>query len=134
MPALYVLFSNQIQHIACGYSKPKTTEGVFFDSASNLYDHFFGNDPRGPKNTPISCLFSCFSKKCNYFENCKLCKVCKYCDNEDYCLSTKSSDGACSTPFELLLKTVFFPSLDIWVYVEPGSPCFGAFDVPTESP
>ena len=107
MPALYVLFSNQIQHIACGYSKPKTTEGVFFDSASNLYDHFFGNDPRGPKNTPISCLFSCFSKKCNYFENCKLCKVCKYCDNEDYCLSTKSSDGACSTPFELLLKGLF---------------------------
>lgn len=107
IPALYVLFSNQIQHIACGRNKPKTTEGVFFDSASNLYDHFFGNDTHGPKCTPISCLFSCFSKKCNYFENCKLCKVCKDCDDEDYCLSTRASESACSTPFELFLQGIY---------------------------
>lgn len=107
IPALYVLFSNQIQHIACGYSKPETTEGVFFDSASNLYDHFFGNNPHGPKNTPISCLFSCFSKKCNYFENFKLCKVCKDCDDEAYCLSNKSREEACPTPFELLLQGIY---------------------------
>lgn len=107
IPALYVLFSNQIQHIACGRNKPKTTEGVFFDSASNLYDHFFCNDSHGPKCTPISCLFSCFSKKCNYFENCKLCKVCKDCDDEDYCLSTSARENACSTPFELLLQGIY---------------------------
>lgn len=107
IPALYILFSNQIQHIACGYNKPKTTEGVFVDSASNCYDHFFCNDPHGPKNTPISCLFSCFSRKCNYFENCKLCKVCKECDEEHYCLSARGDKIACSTPFELLLQGIY---------------------------
>lgn len=106
IPALYVLFSNKIRQVPCGSQQAETPEGVFVESATRIHHRFRVDKTGGLKHMPISCMFGCFSKKCNYYsENdlCKICLKCKKCRSKPYYHSIYH-DTPCKAPFSGFMK------------------------------
>jgi len=99
---IYVLYSDRIDQFPCVKTK-NTEEGVFFEPAEKVFEHYFRDVEREKQlqHSPISCLFACFSQKCNYNipHTCKrtLCVVCQGCGREKAC---KSNLVPCAEPFE----------------------------------
>lgn len=123
IPALYVLFSNFISNVPCRNSKLITQEGVFIDSANNLYNYLKSSNKSSLKHLPISCFFSCITKKCHYNilseVNHRVCKVCNGCEYTN-CWNKNNRDFKCPTPITKFLslqysiKCTSFPvSLDL---------------------
>jgi predicted nucleotidyltransferase len=92
IPAIYVLYSNEIKNVPCGCEQPETMEGVFFDSAENLYKRYVLTQCGGGKHMPVSCLFACYKGECNYAEPDTECKICRKCKKK----KIEMGNGACS--------------------------------------
>lgn len=109
IPALYALYSDSIAHVPCGSKQPNTGEGVFFDVADNIHDRFLGTGQRGLKHMPISCMFSCLSRKCHYFPDQKVCKSCLKCKHGKRTRYPECRDpkNACLTPFDQFFQRTF---------------------------
>ena len=108
IPALYVLFSNQIRRVPCGSVPMETPEGVFIESAQRIHRRFLGDGRGGLKHMPISCMFGCFARKCNYDsddeELCKICLQCKICRRKPYYHSVLH-EFPCRAPFEGFMRS-----------------------------
>lgn len=110
----YFLYSNRINKFKC-INDTETVEGVFFETAHHFFD-YFNNEKEQLNILPLSCLFACFSKKCNYFEKeikkpCVSCKECERCrvsvkvnDNITCIYDDFDPKNLCPHPFELFLK------------------------------
>lgn len=89
---LYILYSKDISKITCCQRVSKNIkEGVFFDSAKTIYDHFLNDEKFELKHRPLTCLFSMFSHRCpiSDSDHCKACLMCKEneCDYLNLCHS-----------------------------------------------
>ena len=78
MPAIYILFSKDSISGSCRNEMLDTEEGIFFDTAKDLQQFAQSADfhtATYPKILPLTCLFSCLSRKCHYFKSSQLCDV-----------------------------------------------------------
>lgn len=101
MTPLYVIFSDSITRFQCKATKD-TKEGVFFDSAENLYDYYFGKRKKHIRHMPISCMYACLRQRCNYKKKI-ICRCCKSCNEQNCC----THNIYCEFPFEQIMKHLF---------------------------
>lgn len=105
---IYVLYSDAKKTFKCRNASFDTEEGVFFDSAENVF-HCFSTKKhinQELNHFPISCLVSCFSRNCHYLsDRCKVCfhEGCRY-------LKACKKGGRytpCKMPFQHLIQGLF---------------------------
>lgn len=128
MPAIYILFSKDSISGSCRNEILDTEEGVFFDTAKDLQQFAQSADFHTapyPKILPLTCLFSCLSRKCHYFKSPQLCDVCLKCDGYDQCIAEETPDE----PMNDLLSSVIHPYKRCFSNDMHTSQCINPFEV-----
>ncbi len=105
---MYVLYSEAKKTFQCRHKTFDTEEGIFFDSAENMFQYFSTAKQKTRKlnHFPISCLVSCFSRNCHYLsDRCRVCfhEGCRYmkaCKN-------RGRNSPCKMPFQHLIQGLF---------------------------
>lgn len=108
---IYVLFSDRIRKVNCNSVNVQITEEhVFFEPAQTIKKWLQRTKYFPPNYKPISCLFSCYQRKCYYkrteknIQNhgglCFACAKCRKC-------ATLQSASNCWIPFERFIREVY---------------------------
>lgn len=128
IPAIYILFSKDSISGLCRNEILDTEEGVFFDTAKDLKEFAQSADfhtATYPKILPLTCLFSCLSRKCHYFKSPQLCDVCLKCDGYDQCIAGETPDE----PMNDLLSSVIHTYKRCFSNNMHTSQCVNPFEV-----